>query len=221
LKLPNNFSVQKARKTQTVLAQKVIKQGRLPQKIRWIGGVDVAYLGNFGVAAATVVDYESLEVSESEVAVCEVKMPYVPTLLSFRELPPAIAAIRKLKICPDVFLVDAQGLAHPYRFGFACHLGVALGKPTIGVAKSRLFGEPVKVGAETFLMDKGEAVGAEVVTKEGFKPVYVSVGHMVALESALEIVRHTSKGRISEPILHAHTLATKERNRLAACLGQK
>ncbi len=221
MKIPNNFSVQKAHKTQTLLAQKIITQDKLPKKIRSVAGVDVAYVDNLGIGAVSVVDYDSLKPLESEVAVCEVKMPYIPTLLSFRELPPAIAAIRKLKTCPDVFLIDAQGLAHPYRFGFACHLGVALGKPTIGVAKSRLFGEPVKAGTETFLMHKGEAVGAEVVTKEGFKQVYVSIGHMVTLEAALEIVRHMSKGRISEPIIHAHTLATKERNRLAACLGQK
>jgi deoxyribonuclease V len=221
LKLPNNFSIQKVHKTQTLLSQKVIKQDRLPQKICTVGGVDVAYLEKLGVAAATVVDYDSLKLLESEVAVCEVKMPYVPTLLSFREFPSAIAAICKLKMCSDVFLVDAQGLAHPYRFGFACHLGLALGRPTIGVAKSRLFGEPVKVGAETFLVDRGEVVGAEVTTLEGYKPVYVSIGHMISLESAVEIVRHMSKGRISEPILAAHNLATNERNRLAVSLGQK
>lgn len=215
MKIPNNFSVQKAYQTQKRLAQKIIKQDRLPQKIRYVGGVDVAYLGNLGIGAATVVDYDSLELLESKVAVCEVKMPYVPTLLSFRELPPTLAAIRKLQVCPDVFLVDAQGLAHPYRFGFACHLGAALGKPTIGVAKSRLFGEPVKVGSETVLMDKGEVIGAVVTTKEGVKPVYVSVGHMVSLQTAVKIVRHMSKGRISEPLQLTHMLATKERNRLA------
>ncbi len=221
MKIPNNFSVQKAHRTQTLLAQKIVKQDRLPQKISSVGGVDVAYVGNLGIGAAIVVDYVSLKLLEAEVAVCEVKMPYVPTLLSFRELPPTIKAIRKLKTCPDVFLVDAQGLAHPYRCGFACHLGLALGKPTIGVAKSRLFGEPVKVGAETFLMDKGEVVGAEVRTGEGFKPVYVSVGHLISLESAIGIVKHMSRGRISEPLLQAHILATKKRTSLAAEMGQK
>ena len=221
MKIPNNFSVQKAHRTQTRLAQKIIKQDRLPKKIRTVGGVDVAYVGNLGVAAVSVFDYDSLKPLEAEVAVCEVKMPYVPTLLSFRELPPAIAAIRKLRVCPDVFLVDAQGLAHPYRCGFACHLGLALETPTIGVAKSRLFGEPVKVGAETFLMDKDEVVGAEVRTGEGFKPVYVSIGHMISLQTAIEIVKHMSREGISEPLLQAHMLATKERNSLAAALGQK
>jgi deoxyribonuclease V len=218
LKIPHNFSIQKAHHTQVLLAQKVIKQDKLPHKIRTIGGVDVAYLGNLGVAAATVVDYDSLKLLEAKNAVCQVKMPYIPTLLSFRELPPAIAAIRELENCPDVFLVDAQGLAHPYRFGFACHLGLVLGIPTIGVAKSRLVGLPSEVEAETVLMDKGEIVGAVVTTKEGVKPVYVSIGHMVSLKTAVEIVRQTSKGRISEPVRLAHELATKERNSL---VGQK
>lgn len=162
-----------------------------------------------------------MKLLETQVAVCEVKMPYSPTLLSFRELPPAIAVIHKLQVCPDVFLVDAQGLAHPYRFGFACHLGLALGKPTIGVAKSRLIGQPVETEKETVLIDKGEIIGAVVKTKEGAKPVYVSVGHMVSLQTAVQIVRHMSKGRISEPLRLAHLVASKERNRLADELGQK
>jgi len=218
---PTNFSIQKAHQTQARLAQKVIKQNKLPQKIRTIGGIDVAYLGNLGIGATTVLDYDSLELLETQVSVCEVKMPYIPTLLSFRELPPAMAAVRKLGVCPEVFLVDAQGLAHPYSFGFACHLGLALGKPTIGVAKSRLIGDVVEVGAEKVLMNKGEIVGAVVTTKQGVKPVYVSVGHMVSLETAVEIVKQTSKWRVPEPLRQAHLLATKERDFLSAVFGQK
>ncbi len=101
-------------------------------------------LDNTGIGAVAVLDYESLELLETQVATCQVKIPYIPTLLSFREIPPAIAAIKKLKVQPDVFLVDAQGLAHPYRCGFASHLGLALGKPTIGAAKSRLIGTPIE-----------------------------------------------------------------------------
>ena len=82
-------------------------------------------VGNVGIGAVTILDYESLECLEAQVAICEVKIPYIPTLLSFREIPPAMAAIKKLKIQPDVFLVDAQGFAHPYRCGFASHLGLA------------------------------------------------------------------------------------------------
>jgi deoxyribonuclease V len=142
-------------------------------------------------------------------------MPYIPTLLSFRELPPALAAINKLKLQSDVFFVDAQGIAHPYRCGFASHLGLAIGKPTIGAAKSRLIGTPVERDGETFLVDKGEIIGAVVTTKQGAKPIYGSIGHMVSLETAVKIVKHCAISRIPEPLLQAHKLATKERIRLA------
>ena len=125
-----------------------------------------------------------------------------------------MAAIRKLEIQLDVFLVDAQGLAHPYRCGFASHLGLILAKPTIGAAKSRLIGTTEERNGETFLLDKGEVIGAVVTTKHGCKPVYVSIGHMVSLKTSIKIVIHCSKSRIPEPLLQAHKLATKERIRL-------
>jgi deoxyribonuclease V len=209
------FSVKKAHKAQLCLSTKVILTDNLPSKIRTIAGVDVSYIGNIGIGAVTVLDYESLELLESQVATCQVRMPYIPTLLSFRELPPAIAAIKNLKLHPDVFLVDAQGIAHPYRCGFASHLGLAIGKPTVGAAKSRLIGVSVERDGETFLVDKGEVIGVVVTTKQGAKPVYVSIGHMVSLETAVKMVKHCSKSRIPEPLLQAHKLATKERIRLA------
>jgi deoxyribonuclease V len=210
-----NFSVQKAHKTQLCLSQKIISEDRLPSRVKTVAGVDVSYLGDIGIGATAVLDYESLRLLESETATCQVKMPYIPTLLSFREIPPAMAAIRKLKIQPDVFLVDAQGYAHPYRCGLASHLGLALGKPTVGAAKSRLIGEPVEFNGETFLVDKGEVIGAMVTTQEGAKPIYVSVGHMVSLGTAVKIIKHCSKSRIPEPTLQAHKLAANERIRLA------
>ena len=212
--LPHNFSVKKAHHAQLCLSKLVIRQDRLPDGVRLVGGVDVAYVGDVGIGAAVVLDYQTLEPVETSVVTCPVKMPYVPTLLSFRELPPAMAAIRQLKQQPDVFLVDAQGWAHPYRCGFACHLGLALGKPTVGVAKSRLMGEPTEVGSRTILMDKGEVIGEIVTTQQGINPVYVSVGHMVSLETAVEIVHHCSKNRIPEPTLQAHNLATRTKQQL-------
>jgi deoxyribonuclease V len=211
-----NFSVQKAHKTQLCLSQKIIREDRLPKKIHSVAGLDVSYFGDFGVGAVTVLDYDSLEPLETEMAACQIKIPYIPTLLSFREIPPAMAAIRKLKIQPEVFLVDAQGYAHPYRCGFASHLGLILGKPTIGAAKSRLIGTPVERDGEIFLVDKDEIIGAVVTTRAGAKPVYVSIGHMVSLETAIKIVRHYSKNRIPEPLRLAHVLATKEKIRLVS-----
>lgn len=213
-KLMASFSVEKAHRMQVCLSKKIIKEDQLPPKISLVAGVDVSYVGDVGVGAVAVLDYESLELLETAVAVCSVKIPYIPTLLSFREIPPVMAAIRSLKQQPDVFLVDAQGLGHPYRCGFASHLGLILNKPTVGAAKSRLIGAEVKQDGSVFLVDKDEVIGAVVTTKQGTKPVYVSIGHMVALRTAIEIVKHCSKSRIPEPIRLAHLLATKERIRL-------
>jgi deoxyribonuclease V len=164
------------------------------------------------VGAVAVLDYENLKVVETQIAIQKVKLPYVPTLFAFRELPAAIASIRKLKVQPDVLLVDGHGKAHPFGCGLACHLGVALNKPTIGVAKSWLVGEPEKVGRDIFLVHDGEVVGALVTTHEGAKPVYVSVGHMVSLQTAVKIVEHCSRqSRIPQPIREAHRIASEER----------
>ena len=139
-----------------------------------------------------VLDYDSLELLESSSGnMSKLVIPYIPTLLSFREIPPAMAAIKKLKIQPDIFLVDAQGFAHPYRCGFASHLGLILGKPTVGAAKSRLIGTPYEKDGETFLVDKGEVIGAMVTTQKDAKPIYVSIGHMVSLATSIKIVKHS------------------------------
>jgi len=209
------FSVKKAHITQLCLSRKIILEDRLPPKIENVAGVDVSYVGQLGIGVAVVLDYVSLELLEAQVAICQIKIPYIPTLLSFRELPSAVAAIRQLKIQPDVFLVDAQGLAHPYRCGFASHLGLAIGRSTIGVAKSRLIGKLLEMNGQTFLVDKDEIIGSVVTTKQEAKPIFVSIGHMVSLETAIKIVKHCSKSRIPEPLLQAHKLATKERIRLA------
>jgi len=206
------FSIAKAHKAQTCLSEKIIEEDRLPSKIKLVAGIDVSYGDEAAVGAAVILDYESLSFVECQTAVCKVKFPYVPTLLSFREIPPAVACIRKLKLQPDVFLVDGQGLAHPYRCGFASHLGLAVGKPTIGVAKSRLIGEPTKIGEDVFLVHDGQVVGSVVTAKEGTKPVYVSVGHLVSLTTAVRIVKDCTCGsRLPEPLLWAHRMATEEK----------
>lgn len=215
IKLMKIFSVKKAHKTQQCLSQKIILEDILPSKIKTVAGIDVSYVGQWGIGAVAILDYESLELLETQVATRQVKIPYITTLLSFREIPPAIAAIKKLKVQPDVFLVDAQGLAHPYRCGFASHLGLDIGKPTIGAAKSRLIGMLMELNEETFLVDKDEIIGAVVTTKQSAKPVFVSIGHMVSLETAMKIVKQCTKNSIPEPLLQAHNSATKERIRLA------
>jgi len=211
------FSVKEAHETQLRLSKQIIFEDTLPEKIRFVAGVDVSYARGVSIGAVAVLDYDSLKLVESQTAFCKTCFPYIPTLLSFREIPPAVLSIKKLHVQPDVFLVDGQGFAHPYRCGFASHLGLAIGKPTIGVAKSRLFGEAERTKTEdevAFLKNKGEVVGAIVTTKRGCKPLYVSVGHMVSLETAIKIVKHSiQNNRVPEPILKAHKIATKEKTK--------
>jgi len=214
---PHKFSVSKAHKAQLRLSQKIITEDRLPQKINRVAGVDVAYTDELAIGAAAVLDYKSLELLEQQTATCEVKFPYIPTLLSFREIPPAVACIKKLRLQPDVLLADGQGVAHPYRCGFASHLGLARGKPTVGVAKSRLVGEPTTISGEVFLVQNGQIIGAVVTTKEGVKPVYVSVGHLTSLETAMKIAKHCVRNsRVPEPIWQAHKIAAEEKRKVQA-----
>lgn len=214
----SKFSIQKAHEAQLRLAKRIIIEDRLPKKIRYVAGVDVAYTEHFSVGAVAVLDYGSLELVESRTALYKTRFPYIPTLLSFREVPPAILSVKKLQVQPDVFLVDGQGVAHPFRCGFASHLGILLGKPTIGVAKSKLFGEVENDETENgivFLKHGNEVVGAMITTKLGCKPVYVSVGHMISLKKAIEIVKHcVRQNRIPEAILKAHQIATARKRKI-------
>lgn len=212
------FSVKKAHETQLQLSKRVVFENKLPDKIRLVAGVDIAYTKKSSIGATVVLDYDSLKLVEAQTATCKTQFPYIPTLLSFREVPPAVLSIKKLSVKPDVLLVDGHGFAHPYGCGFASHLGLVIGKPTIGVAKSRLFGELENVEAEkdvTFLRHGDKIVGTRVVTKCGCKPVYVSVGHMISLETAIKIVKHCAiRNRIPEPILKAHEVATAEKRKI-------
>ncbi len=212
-----NFSVSKAHKTQLSLSRKIILEDRLPQTVKRVGGVDVAYVDGLAIGAVTVLDYESLKLLERQTATCPARFPYIPTLLSFREIPPTVACIKKLSRQPDILLVDGQGVAHPYGCGFASHLGLVIGRPTVGVAKSRLFGEPKTMAGQELLVQKGRVIGGVVTTKEGTKPVYVSVGHLVSLQTAMQITKNcVLNSKIPEPIFQAHKVAAEEKRKVLA-----
>lgn len=216
-KLKPRFSLEKAHKIQLQLSKRIIFEDRLPRKIRYVAGVDVAYTDDLSIGAVAVLDYNHLNLVETQTAICKTTFPYVPTLLSFREFPPAVLAIRKLKTRPDLYLIDGQGFAHPYRCGFASHLGIVLGKPTIGVAKTKLVGEVEDSSGKDFayLKHEGEIVGAVVEAKLGHKPIYVSVGHMVSLETAIKIVKHCTRySGIPEPLRKAHQTATSKKREI-------
>ncbi len=199
------------------LSKQTIHEDTLPETVDQVAGVDVAYAKGMSIGAVVVLDSFSLSHVESQVARLRTRFPYIPTLLSFREVPPAFSATKKLRTRPDVFLVDGQGFAHPYRLGFATHLGLVMDRPAIGVAKSLLCGEVEPVGGHGWspLKDRGEIVGAKVVARPGTKPIYVSVGHRISLERAIEIVRKCTRTyRIPEPIRRAHILANEEKRKI-------
>jgi deoxyribonuclease V len=205
-----DVTVAEARAIQEELRGRVEERDRLGE-VRTVAGADVSYDRGSPVlyAAVVVLDVDSLEVVEAASVRERARFPYVPGYLSFREIPPLLRAFQRLRTTPDLLLADGQGRAHPRRFGLACHLGVALDLPTIGCAKSRLVGthrEPgPRRGARTRLVDGGERIGLVLRTRAGVKPVYVSVGHRVSLETARAwVLRLAPRWRLPEPVRAAH-----------------
>ena len=186
-----------------------------------IAGLDCAFSKDEKniYAVVVVMKLPDFEIIETVFAKSKVKFPYIPGLLSFREAPVCLKAIKKLKNVPDCFIVDGQGLAHPRRFGIACHIGLLIDKPTIGCAKSRLIGEFKKLltqkGSASPLMDGDEIIGAVVRTRKNVKPVFVSVGNKCTLDDAVKIVLDCSpKYRLPEPSRLAHQLVSKAKLQL-------
>lgn len=210
---PTNFT--QAREVQESLHRQVIAEDRFG-RIDNVAGIDVGFEENGAVtrAAVVVLGFPGLEAREQAIARRPTRFPYVPGFLSFREAPAVLDALDKLCTMPDMLLCDGQGLAHPRRFGIACHLGLLTDIPSIGVAKSRLIGThgevPLHKGAWRPLRDDGEVIGAVLRTRAGVKPVYVSVGHRVGLASAIDIVlRCTTRYRLPEPTRQADRLASR------------
>ena len=216
-KLPLGFSAEKAHQLQLRLSKLIIREDCLPQKLKYVAGIDVAYFDQIAIAAVAVLNYSGLKLVETGIGFAECRFPYIPTLLSFREAPAIFKALQALKLKPDIFLIDGHGLAHPYRCGLASHVGVTARIPTIGVAKSLLCGK-VRVPAHRNwapIIDKNEIVGVAVTTKSSTKPIYVSVGNMVTLKKAINIVIHCIRNsRTPVPIHLAHKVANEEKIRL-------
>ena len=168
------------------------------------------------MAAVVVWDVQACRVVEQRVVRRKLRFPYVPGLLSFREAPAIVASLRRLESDPDVFLFDGQGLAHPRRFGLACHVGVLIDRPSLGCAKSLLVGTPAPLGAARGsvapLTDRGERVGLALRTRENVKPVYVSIGHRLSLDVAVEaVLACCTQYRLPEPTRLADQLVGRQR----------
>lgn len=207
---PWTVSPKEAVKIQKELAAQVILE-TFNESIRLIAGADVSYdrKSNTLFAAVLVFEFPSLHVCETQNVLSTPQIPYIPGLLSFRELPPLLECFQKLSVVPDVVLCDGQGYAHPRRFGLASHLGLLLNQPTIGCAKSRLVGEGEEPGStrgsSSVLLDKGEEIGFIVRTKDRVKPLYISPGHLITGNDAVRIVLDCFAGyRLPEPTRQAH-----------------
>jgi deoxyribonuclease V len=181
-----------------------VRAEALSRPPRLLAGVDCAFEDERCLAVAVLWDARTGETLEQHSADRALNFPYVPGLLSFREAPAVLAALRKLRTTPDAILCDGHGIAHPRRFGIACHIGILTDRPTLGVAKSRLVGvhrEPgPKRGSRASLEHEGERIGTVLRTRDGVRPVYVSIGHRIDLPGATRIVLAAATGfRLPEP----------------------
>jgi deoxyribonuclease V len=207
------LSVAQAQDLQRQLAGRVLIQGGVTSP-QFIAGADISTERGHEMATAAVVvlSYPELKLVETRIIQDKLGFPYIPGLLSFRESPLILTAFEQLSITPDLILADGQGLAHPRRFGIACHLGLLLDTPVIGCAKSLLCGThrtpEAETGSYADIIDRGEIIGVALRTRPGTTPVYVSIGHKVDLAMAIQWVLNCCRGyRIPEPLRLAHLAA--------------
>jgi deoxyribonuclease V len=210
-----NLSEQQAIELQLELSQLVIKKDELA-KVKLVAGIDVAYDKDQSTLKAGVVVLEAGSLQEVERVVIEdvSNFPYIPGLFSFRELPPICKALAKLKNTPDLIVCDGQGMAHPRRFGLASHLGVLYDIPVIGCGKTKLLGDGNEPGEDrgeySYLTDRGEIIRASLRTQSKVRPVYVSIGHRISLETSLNwVFRLCPRYRLPETTRKADQLVRK------------
>ncbi len=211
---PWDISPAQARDLQIQLAGNVSTTPAVPDVVRYLAGLDISPPDSEGIVrgSAVVLEHPSLEVVEVRTAEGKPPFPYIPGLLSFRETPVLLDALEKLETRPDIIYVDGQGLAHPRRFGLACHIGLLTQTPTIGCAKSILVGSheglSSSAGSHIPLLHKGEVVGAAVRTRDKVRPMYISPGHLIDTDTSVKWVLASCNGRrMPEPTRKAHQAA--------------
>jgi len=215
----NHELLRRLERLQNAVSKRVILEDMFDTPIKVVAGVDLAFLGEVAIAACVALNYETMEVLEVKTAKLPLKFPYIPGFLSFREGPAMVRAMEKLTVKPQIFLINAQGIAHPRLCGCASHVGVITDKATIGVAQSKLCGEyekePERPGEWTPLTYQGQVVGAVYKSKTGCKPIFISPGHKITLKTSIKIVKKCIKNhKLPEPLQKAHRQANKEKIRL-------
>lgn len=207
-------TVAEAKVIQEQLRHQVIDSDYFDE-IGYVAGVDIGFEHNYAIskAAIAILTYPELELVEQKIARIPTAFPYVPGYLSFREIPAILEVLPQLEITPDLILCDGQGLAHPRRLGLACHLGILLDIPTIGVAKSLYIGKhesvPLEKGSWKPLIDKEEVIGVALRSRTKVKPIYVSIGHKISLPTAINYVMGClTKYRLPETTRWADKLAS-------------
>ena len=208
---PWEMTPAEARQIQNELRNEVISQDRFGD-IKTVAGVDLGFKKDVARASVIVLSFPELQLIDGVLVESPVPFPYIPGLLSFRETPPLLKAFTQLNTEPDLIIADGQGIAHPRRFGIASHLGLILDRPTIGCAKSRLWGRHKQpnneAGSIEYLYDKGEIIGAAVRTRSNVSVVYVSVGHRISLDSAIRLtLACCGRYRLPETTRYAHQAA--------------
>ena len=204
------LNIEKAERIQEVFSQLAAGVSEVRREFSSVAGADVAYHGETAAAAVVLLEYPSLKLLETVSAPMEARIPYSPSFLGFREAPLIHYVVRRLSHEPDLVLVDGHGRAHPRLFGLACHVGVMLNTPTVGVAKSLLAGREVE---DRVVDEEGRALGY-VLKREGKRPLYVSVGYKITLDDAFRVVQGCTINSSPEPLKLAH----QEANRLGATL---
>lgn len=213
----NMKSEKELRKLQRKIAKKVILEDDFPKSISSIAGFDLAFCDEEAFTSGVVLDFVSLRLIDAKVIKTKLSFPYISTFLFFREGPPIIKVHKKLKVKPDILMINGHGIAHPLFCGIASHVGVLLDKPSIGIAQNKLCGdyeEPKKVGEASPLFYEGEKIGYVFKSMKNCKPIFISPGHKISLETSLKVVKECMKDhKLPEPLYLAHHLANEIRNK--------
>jgi len=211
------MNIEELKKIQEELAKKVVLEDLIPlEEIEYVVGVDQAFIGNLVISCAVKLRINDFELVEKVVKVEEVKFPYIPTFLMFREGEPAFRAVEEVVEKRTAIMVDGSGIAHPRRCGLATYIALKSKKPTVGVTKRRLYGELVELNEElSKLVDGGEVIGYAIKTCKKCNPIFVSPGGYISTESALKLVRMCLSGyKLPEPIRIADKMAKEVKRKL-------